>query len=204
MREGCAGSVHVSHDTRSFPPTRPPPTACSTGPRSWTFAEGQRKAALEAILDASDVVCMTQDEAEAVTGLADAQAQAAHILDRPGARTEWCVIKRGAEGAILASKTLGGPVVYSQQALRVDVRDTGAFVLVLLEGMLCWEERCAGGLHFAGGVWRGALRGWLPGAGWHAAVALALAVMHLPTHLCHPASLLSTRPPAPAPCSRLR
>jgi sugar/nucleoside kinase (ribokinase family) len=92
------------------------------GPRSWTFSEGQRKAALEAILDAADVVCMTEEEAEAVTGLAGAEAQARFILGRPGARTEWCVVKRGAEGAVLATRTAGQ--VYSQAALRVDVRDT--------------------------------------------------------------------------------
>lgn len=92
------------------------------GPRSWTFADGPRKAALEAMLDASDVICMTEDEAAAVTGLQSAEAQARWVLARPGARTEWCIIKRGAEGALLASKTRDA--VYTQQALRVDVRDT--------------------------------------------------------------------------------
>lgn len=32
------------------------------GPRSWTFAEGERAAALAAMLAASDVVCMTEEE----------------------------------------------------------------------------------------------------------------------------------------------
>ncbi|KAL4422697.1 hypothetical protein ABPG75_008894 [Micractinium tetrahymenae] len=95
------------------------------GPRSWTFSEGERKAAFEAMLDASDVVCMTEEEAEAVTGLRGAEAQARWVLGRPGARTEWCIIKRGAEGAILASRSCGADTpVYRQQALRVDVRDT--------------------------------------------------------------------------------
>ncbi|PSC73119.1 Ribokinase [Micractinium conductrix] len=93
------------------------------GPRSWTFAEGERNAALAAMLDAADVVLMTDDEAEAVTGLKGADAQARHILGRPGARTEWCVVKRGADGAILASRSEAGRL-YTQQALRVDVRDT--------------------------------------------------------------------------------
>ena len=76
------------------------------------------------MLDASDVVCMTEDEAAAVTGgLQGAEAQAAWVLARPGAATEWCVIKRGAEGAILASRAAGA--LYCQQALQVDVRDTG-------------------------------------------------------------------------------
>jgi sugar/nucleoside kinase (ribokinase family) len=75
------------------------------------------------VLDAADVVCMTEEEAEAVTGLRGAEAQARHILSRPGARTEWCVVKRGAAGAVLASRS--ATQVYSQAALRVDVRDTG-------------------------------------------------------------------------------
>lgn len=97
---------------------------CYAGPRSWTFSEGERKAALDAVLDVADVVCMTEEEAEAVTGgQQGAEAQARFILGRPGARTEWCVIKRGAEGAVLASRT--ATQLYSQQALQVDVRDTG-------------------------------------------------------------------------------
>ncbi|EFN52458.1 hypothetical protein CHLNCDRAFT_138775 [Chlorella variabilis] len=92
------------------------------GPRSWTFSEGERKAALEAILSVADCVCMTEEEAEAVTGLAGAEQQARFVLGRPGARTQWCVIKRGAEGAILGCRT--ATQLYSQQALRVDVRDT--------------------------------------------------------------------------------
>lgn len=98
----------------------------SAGPRSWTFSEGERKAAFQAMMDASDVVCMTEEEAEAVTGVTGAEAQARWVLGRPGARTEWCVIKRGAEGAVLASRSCGADApLYRQQALRVDVRDTG-------------------------------------------------------------------------------
>ena len=32
----------------------------ATGPRSWTLLEGQRREALDAILDVADVVLMTQ------------------------------------------------------------------------------------------------------------------------------------------------
>ena len=74
------------------------------------------------MLDASDVVLWTQEEGEAVTGEADPDRQARWVLSRPGARTDWCVVKRGAEGALLAAKSQG---VYTQQALQVDVRDTG-------------------------------------------------------------------------------
>lgn len=66
---------------------------------------------------------MTQDEAAAITGLQAAEAQAQWVLQRPGARTEWCVIKRGGEGALLATRT--GGHVYTQRALQVDVADTG-------------------------------------------------------------------------------
>jgi sugar/nucleoside kinase (ribokinase family) len=93
------------------------------GPRAWTFGEGARAAALAAILDASDVVLMTEEEAAAVTGRADAEAAARWVLGRPGAATEWCVVKRGAEGALLAARS-PGTRVYEQRALRVDVRDT--------------------------------------------------------------------------------
>jgi sugar/nucleoside kinase (ribokinase family) len=94
------------------------------GPRSWTFNDnGPRKAALDAILDASDVVLMTEEEAEAVTGCGNAEAAARFILDRPGAKTEWCIVKRGAEGAVLVSRS-PGTTVYEQRALKVDVRDT--------------------------------------------------------------------------------
>lgn len=47
-----------------------------------------------------------------------ARLQAARcILSRPGARTEWCVIKKGAEGALLASRSHG--CTYQQAALKV-------------------------------------------------------------------------------------
>lgn len=52
-----------------------------------------------------------------VTGEQDAEAAARHILSRPGARTEWCIIKRGAEGALLASRSQ--EEFYRQQALKV-------------------------------------------------------------------------------------
>lgn len=119
--ERCEAQVCALTVPQSLLPPASPP-----GPRSWTFSEGERKAAFEAMLDASDVVCMTEEEAEAVTGLRGAEAQARWVLGRPAARTEWCVVKRGAQGAVLASRSCGADApVYRQQALRVDVRDTG-------------------------------------------------------------------------------
>lgn len=94
------------------------------GPRSWTFNDnGPRRAALDAILDAADVILMTEEEAAAVTGCAHAEDAARNILDRPGTSTEWCIIKRGAEGALLAARSPDG-ALYEQRALKVDVRDT--------------------------------------------------------------------------------
>lgn len=94
------------------------------GPRSWTFNDnGSRRAALDAILDAADVVLMTEEEAAAVTGCEHAEDAARYILDRPGTSTEWCIVKRGAEGALLAARSPDG-ALYDQRALKVDVRDT--------------------------------------------------------------------------------
>lgn len=92
------------------------------GPRAWTFSEGPRRQALDALLDTCDVVLMTEEEAEAVTGCSSAEDAARFILDRPGTRTEWCVVKRGAEGALVMARSPGK--VYEQRALKVDVRDT--------------------------------------------------------------------------------
>lgn len=49
--------------------------------------------------------CVTQEEAEAVTEISDAEEAAWSILDRPGAVTQWCVIKLGGEGALLCTKS---------------------------------------------------------------------------------------------------
>lgn len=75
------------------------------GPRAWTFNEDPRKSALHSMLDLSDVVLMTLEEAEAVTGCADAESAAMHVLDRPGAATEWCIVKKGSQGALVATKS---------------------------------------------------------------------------------------------------
>lgn len=124
------------------------------GPRSWTFCESgaTRRKALESMLDISDVVLMTEEEAEVVTGTANAEHAARYILDRQGTKTKWCIIKRGSNGALLASKTIPDAytnesmigykadiderqdfcsldsmsqnAIYEQKALNVDVRDT--------------------------------------------------------------------------------
>jgi sugar/nucleoside kinase (ribokinase family) len=45
--------------------------AISTGPRCFTMLEGKRREALDALMDLSDVVLMTEDEARTVTGSDD-------------------------------------------------------------------------------------------------------------------------------------
>jgi hypothetical protein len=46
------------------------------GPRAWTFRQEGRWGGMAALLDTSDVVLMTEEEAQAVTGEADAAAAA--------------------------------------------------------------------------------------------------------------------------------
>ena len=116
------------------------------GPRCWTLLKGDRKQALSALLDASDVVLMTQvrvcascelkgktfsiivfhaldslltaqEEAEAVTGEADPEAAARSIVERPGALTQWCVIKMGPQGALI--RTRSPPWTLRQSAIQV-------------------------------------------------------------------------------------
>lgn len=46
-----------------------------------------------------------QEEALEVTGIHDPQSAAKAVLCRPGAKTEWCVVKLGAKGALLVTKS---------------------------------------------------------------------------------------------------
>lgn len=124
------------------------------GPRSWTFCSGdhEKRQALESMLDVADVVLMTEEEAEVVTGSPVADIAARCVLERPGTRAQWCVIKRGADGATLVSRAVdenredgsmklegsehcssdvnsgytqnSSGKIYEQKALKVDVRDT--------------------------------------------------------------------------------
>ncbi|KAF8072882.1 iolC [Scenedesmus sp. PABB004] len=93
------------------------------GPRAFTMRSGSRRAALDALMDLSDVILMTQEEAVEVTGLADPQAAAEAVLARPGARTEWCVVKLGGEGALLVTKS-PEQQVFRAGAFKVTVADT--------------------------------------------------------------------------------
>ena len=54
---------------------------------------------------ASEEVFTLQEEAEAITEISDAEEAAWSILDRPGAATQWCIVKLGGEGALLCTKS---------------------------------------------------------------------------------------------------
>ena len=58
-----------------------------------------------------------QEEAAAITGTSDPEAAAHAILERPGAVTQWCVVKLGSRGAVLCSKS--PRATYRQHALLV-------------------------------------------------------------------------------------
>jgi sugar/nucleoside kinase (ribokinase family) len=92
------------------------------GPRSWTFCEGDRRHALESMLDVADVVLMTEEEAAVVVGTDDAVAAAERLMARPNSRAQWVVIKRGAKGAVLGEKRTG--TLHFQDGYTVDVKDT--------------------------------------------------------------------------------
>ncbi len=90
------------------------------GPRAFTMRDGARRAALDTLLDLSEVVLMTSEEASQVTGLEEPTAAAEAVLARPGAQTRWCVVKLGADGALLAARDAeGGIQLYTSGAFKV-------------------------------------------------------------------------------------
>lgn len=55
-----------------------------------------------------------------MTGQSDPLAAARDVLSRPGARTRWCVVKEGGEGALLAERRRdGGVEAYQCPAMQV-------------------------------------------------------------------------------------
>jgi sugar/nucleoside kinase (ribokinase family) len=57
-----------------------------------------------------------------VTGLDDPDAAARWVLDRPGTRTEWAIVKLGSRGALLRSRSQG--CAYTSPGVPVEVQDT--------------------------------------------------------------------------------
>ena len=94
---------------------------------------GERRAALDAVLDAATVITMTADEAAQITGESDARAACMQLLARPSSAATWVIVKLGVEGAVLAEAPHGrkrahlreGDVRFVQQhAFSVPVEDT--------------------------------------------------------------------------------
>eukprot|EP00891_Asterochloris_glomerata_P001702 jgi/Astpho2/1702/fgenesh1_pg.00032_%23_41_t len=100
----------------------PRQATCTFLLKCWTLLEGTRRAALDAILDLSDVVLMTSEEGAAVTGHSDPHAAMQSVLSRPGSCTQWCIVKQGGQGSMLLTRD--SPEVYDQPALKVPVADT--------------------------------------------------------------------------------
>lgn len=95
------------------------------GPRCFTMQEGDRKTALWTIMDLSDVILMTLEEASTVTGKLEPEAAAKWVLQRPGVRAKWCVIKLGGTGSMAVVRRPDGELeTYFASAFEVSVVDT--------------------------------------------------------------------------------
>lgn len=62
---------------------------------------------------------MTEDEAAAMTDRSDPREAAQWVLQRPGAVTQWAVVKAGAAGALLYAREEGG--AFEAQAYQVQL-----------------------------------------------------------------------------------
>ncbi|CAL9154963.1 unnamed protein product [Musa hybrid cultivar] len=110
------------------------------GPRGRTLAHGtpDEQKALELFLKQSDVLLLTSDEAESLTGIKN-PIQAGEALIRRGERTKWVIIKMGSKGSILINRS----TVSCAPAFKVNVVDsvgcgdsfTAAIAFGFLHGM---------------------------------------------------------------------
>ncbi|CAA7395229.1 unnamed protein product [Spirodela intermedia] len=91
------------------------------GPRGRSLSTGtpEEKRALELFLEFSDVLLLTSDEAEALTGL-PSPILAGQKLISQGTRTNWVIIKIGSKGSVLVTKSC----VFCAPAFEVNVFDT--------------------------------------------------------------------------------
>ncbi|KAJ6810841.1 uncharacterized protein M6B38_104930 [Iris pallida] len=91
------------------------------GPRGRTLFNGTKdqQRALELFLRLSDVLLLTSDEAESLTGIRN-PILAGQDLIRKGLHTKWVIIKMGSKGSILITKT----GVSCAPAFKVNVVDT--------------------------------------------------------------------------------
>ncbi|PKI64095.1 hypothetical protein CRG98_015539 [Punica granatum] len=91
------------------------------GPRGKSLSRGspEERLALNKFLQKSDVLLLTSDEAESLTGINDPVLAGQKLLNR-GARTKWVVVKMGARGSIIITRSS----ISCAPAFKVNVVDT--------------------------------------------------------------------------------
>ncbi|KAL5712241.1 hypothetical protein ACHQM5_014432 [Ranunculus cassubicifolius] len=107
------------------------------GPRGRTLIDGtsQEQRALDQYLKMSDVLLLTSDEAEALTGITNPILAGQDLL-RKGERTKWVIVKMGSKGSILITESS----ISGAPAFKVNVIDTvgcgDSFVAAIAFGYL--------------------------------------------------------------------
>ncbi|KAB2016096.1 hypothetical protein ES319_D08G072700v1 [Gossypium barbadense] len=107
------------------------------GPRGKSLLSGtvEEQKALEHFLRMSDVLLLTSDEAESLTGLVDPILSVQELL-RKGNRTKWVVVKMGPKGSILITKS----GITCASAFKVKIMDTvgcgDSFVAAIAYGFI--------------------------------------------------------------------
>ncbi|OVA05301.1 Carbohydrate kinase PfkB [Macleaya cordata] len=91
------------------------------GPRGKTLATGtpEQQRALDQCLRMSDVLLLTSDEAESLTGITNPILAGQELL-RKGVRTKWVIVKMGSKGSILIRSSS----ITCAPAFKVNVIDT--------------------------------------------------------------------------------
>ncbi|XP_065861013.1 fructokinase-1 [Euphorbia lathyris] len=91
------------------------------GPRGKSLSSGtlEEREALHQFLMMSDVLLLTSDEAESLTGIGDPLLAGKELL-RKGIRTKWVIVKMGSRGSILITMSS----ISCAPAFKVDIIDT--------------------------------------------------------------------------------
>ncbi|WOK98649.1 hypothetical protein Cni_G07361 [Canna indica] len=91
------------------------------GPRGKTLLHGtpEEQKALELLMRQSDVLLLTSDEAESLTGIKNPIRAGEDLMNR-GVRTKWVIIKMGSKGSMLINRS----TVACAPAFKVNVVDT--------------------------------------------------------------------------------
>ncbi|CAN0898318.1 5-dehydro-2-deoxygluconokinase 1 [Linum grandiflorum] len=91
------------------------------GPRGRSLSKGteEERQALKHLLRMSDVLLLTSDEAESLTGIGNPVLAGQELL-RNGVRTKWVIVKMGPKGSILVTATS----ISCAPAFKVNVIDT--------------------------------------------------------------------------------